>query len=135
MALWGFNAAARAEEEPFLLMRKSVRVALLGLGYLLMIVGLPLALLPLFMHFIGIGLFATGLIIVLRNSTTAKRTFIRAQHRHPNILFPIRRLIRPKPEILPVLWHQMLKFERWVLPRRMRFYRRTRRGLFRRRRR
>ena len=135
MALWGFNAAARADEQPLVLVRKSMRLALLGLGYLLMIVGLPLALLPLFMHVIGIGLFATGLIVVLRNSTTARRTFIRAQHRHPNILFPIRRLIRPKPEILPVLWHQMLKFERWSLPRRMRFYRRVRHGLSRRRRR
>ena len=135
MALWGFNAAARADEQPLVLVRKSMRLALLGLGYLLMIVGLPLALLPLFMHVIGIGLFATGLIVVLRNSTTARRTFIRAQHRHPNILFPIRRLIRPKPEILPVLWHQMLRFERWVLPRRMRFYRRVRHGLSRRRRR
>ncbi len=132
MALWGFNAAARAEEEPLLLMRKSVRVALLVLGVLLMGVGLPLALLP---GHIGIFFFAVGLIIVLRNSFSAKRNFIRAQRRHPNIVFPIRRLIRPKPEILPVLWHQMLKFERWVLPRRMRFYRRTRRGLFRRRRR
>ncbi len=132
MALWGFNAAARAEEEPLLLMRKSVRVALLSLGVVLMGVGLPLALLP---GHIGIVFFAAGLIIALRNSFTAKRNFIRAQRRHPNIVFPIRRLIRPKPEILPVLWHQMLKFERWVLPRRMRFYRRTRHGLFRRRRR
>ena len=131
MALWGFNAAARAEEEPLLLMRKSVRVALLVLGVLLMGVGLPLALLP---GHIGIFFFAVGLIIVLRNSFSAKRNFIRAQRRHPNIVFPIRRLIRPKPEILPVLWHQMLKFERWVLPSRFRFYRRTRRGLFRRRR-
>ncbi len=132
MALWGFNAAARAEEEPLLLMRKSVRVALIALGVVLMVVGLPLALLP---GHIGIIFFAVGLIIVLRNSFSAKRNFIRAQRRHPNIVFPIRRLIRPKPEILPVLWHQMLKFERWVLPRRMRFYRRVRHGLFRRRRR
>ena len=111
-------------------MRKSMRVALLALGLVLMVVGTPLALLP---GHIGIVLFALGLIIVLRNSFTARRTFIKAQRRHPNIVFPIRRLIRRKPEILPVFWHQMLKFERWVLPARLRFYRRVRWRLFRRR--
>ncbi len=133
MPPFGFFAATRVrEDEPGVLMRKGARIALLVLGVALMIVGLPLALLP---GHLGIFVFAVGLIVALRNSFTARRTFIKAQRKHPNIVFPIRRLIRPKPEILPVFWHQMLKFERWVLPRGMRFYRRTRRALFRRRRR
>ncbi len=133
MSLWGFNAANRANDEAHIVvMRKSMRFALLGFGLLLMIVGFPLALLP---GHIGIVLFAVGLIMVLRNSFTARRTFIRAQRKHPNIVFPIRRLIRPKPEILPVLWHSMLRFERWILPRGLRFYRKVRRSIFRRRRR
>ena len=131
MALWGFNAAARAEEEPLLLMRKSVRVALLVLGVLLMGVGLPLALLP---GHIGIFFFAVGLIIVLRNSFSAKRNFIRAQRRHPNIVFPIRRLIRREPEVIPVAWQQTLRLEQLLLrPRRFRFMRRLRLMLMRRR--
>ncbi len=112
-------------------MNRGLRMALLGLGYLLMALGV-IAFLA-FLHTVGILLFAVGLVLVLRNSFTARRTFIRAQRRHPKLLFPVRRLIRRKPEVAPVLWQQALRTERFVLPRRFRFLVRLRARLMRRR--
>ena len=110
------------------MMRKGVRLALVGVGLAIMAIGIPLALLP-WLHIPGALILATGLVVVLRNSFTARRTFIRAQRRHPKIVFPIRRLIRREPEVLPVAWQATLRSERLVLPRRMRFLARLRRRL------
>ena len=71
---------------------------------------------------------AIGLIVVLRNSYKAKRQFIQMQRRHPRFIHPVRRLIRREPEVFPVLWQQLLRFERAVLP-----YRLRRAGIWRRR--
>ncbi len=109
-------------------MRKGFRLALMVLGMVIMIAGIPLALLP---GHIGVVLFAVGLVIVLRNSFSARRTFIKAQRRHPKIVFPIRRLIRREPEVIPVFWQQSLRFEALVLPRRWRFMSRLRVRFFR----
>ena len=49
-----------------------------------------------------------GLMLVLRNSFKARRTFVRFQHAHPKMVFPIRRLLRRDPEILLVAWQQAL---------------------------
>jgi hypothetical protein len=65
-------------------------------------------------------LLAIGLIVVLRNSYRAKRQFIQMHRRHPRFVHPVRRLIRREPEIFPVLWQQMLRLERTVLPSRWR---------------
>ncbi|MFI4965483.1 MAG: hypothetical protein ACHP9T_08970 [Caulobacterales bacterium] len=105
------------------------RWLLLGLGGLIMIAGLILA--PLPFH-IGLPLLVVGLMIVLRNSFKAKRQFVRVQRAHPNMVFPIRRLMRREPEIVQVFWQQYLRVERLVLPRRVRFAVRSRRYLKRR---
>ena len=125
MPLLGLLAASRAPEEPVALMRKGVRLAMVAVGLVIMLIGVPLALMP-WLHVPGVLILATGLVIVLRNSFSARRTFIKAQRRHPKIVFPIRRLMRREPEVAPVAWQQSLRFERLVVPRRFRFLRRTR---------
>ena len=77
-------------------------------------------------------LLVIGLMIVLRNSFRAKRQFLRMQHAHPKMVFPLRRLMRRDPEIIPVFWQQYLRLERLLLPKRARFAGRSRRALARR---
>lgn len=89
-----------------------------------MTVSAPLAVLP---GHVGVPLFAVGLVIVLRNSFAARRKFIQIQRRRPKLVYPLRRLIRRNPEVIPVIWQQMLRAERLVLPKRMRFWTRLRR--------
>ena len=118
------------------MMRRGVRWALIGIGLVIMAVGIPLALLP-WLHIPGALILAIGLVLVLRNSVSARRTFIRAQRRHPKIVFPIRRLLRREPEVFPVAWQASLRLERMITPwglRRLRLLRRARRTIKRRRR-
>ena len=105
---------------------KIARLALLALGGLVLLVGLILAPLP---GHVGLPLLVVGLMIVLRNSFAAKRRFVRLQRRHPKLVFPIRRLMRRKPEIVLVFWQQYLRLERVVLPRKARFAVKARRGV------
>jgi hypothetical protein len=79
--------------------------------------GFVLALLP---GHLGLPLLVIGLIMVLRNSRKARRKFIHLQQRHPRMVYPVRRLIRRDPEIFPVLWQQLLRTERLILPPRYR---------------
>ena len=116
---------------PISLHRRVGRFALLGLGWLLMAVGLVGAILP---GHLGVPLFLVGLIVVLRTSRQARRQFIGLQRRHPRFVFPIRRLLRREPEVAPVLWQQLLRTERFLLPRGWRRARRIRRRVFTRRR-
>src|SRR3954465_6527774 len=106
------------------LVSRVTRWALIVFGLALMLVALPLVALP---GHLGLPLMVVGLMIVLRNSFKAKRQFLRAQHAHPNMVFPLRRLMRREPEIVLVFWQQYLRVERLVLPRRVRFAVRTRR--------
>jgi hypothetical protein len=99
-----------------------------ALGWVLSAVGVVGTLLPLHL---GAPVLVVGLIIVLRTSRRARRQFIGLQRRHPKAVFPIRRLLRRKPEVLPVAWQQVLRSERMLLPRRWRPARRLRRWLFR----
>lgn len=115
------------------MMRKGFRLALMSVGLVIMLAGVPLALLP-WLHIPGLFVLATGLVMVLRNSFSARRTFIKAQRRHPKIVVPLRRLMRREPQVVPVVWQQSLRLERVLMPRRLRFLRRTR-IVFRRRRR
>ncbi len=92
-----------------------------------MSVGLVFAVLP---GHVGLPVLMVGLIIVLRSSRQARRQFIGLQRRHPKVVFPIRRLLRRKPEVFPVLWQQMLRTERLLLPRSWRPARVLRRRLF-----
>ncbi len=112
------------------MMRRGIRLAMVGIGLVIMAVGIPLALLP-WLHIPGALILAIGLVMVLRNSVSARRTFIRAQRRHPKIVFPIRRLIRREPEVFPVAWQASLRLERMITPwslRRLRMLRRVRRA-------
>ena len=94
-----------------------LRYVYLAVGWVLIAGGLVLALLP---GHLGVPLLAIGVIVVLRNSYGARRQFIRLQRQHPRFVFPVRRLIRREPEVMPVLWQQALRFERLVIPARWR---------------
>jgi hypothetical protein len=106
--------------------RRLARGVLLAIAWTLILVGVVGAVLP---GHLGLPLMLIGLIIVLRSSFQARRRFVDLQRRHPRLLFPIRRLLRREPEIIPVAWQQLLRMERMVLPRRFRVARRLRRGL------
>jgi len=123
--------APRLIRRPISLRRRAWRFALLTLGWLLIMVGFVGSLLP---GHLGLPVLIVGLIIVLRASRPARRLFIGLQRRHPRFFYPIRRLLRRKPEVLPVAWQQVLRTERFLLPRPWRPARRLRRWLFARRR-
>jgi len=111
------------------LWRRVGRWLAIGIGYALMAVGALGTVLP---GHLGAPILAVGLVISLRASYRARRQFIGLQRQHPKILFPIRRLLRREPEVAPVAWQALLRFERMMLPRRARFVGKTRRGLRRR---
>ena len=103
------------------------RFAVLAIGWLLIGVGVVGALLP---GHLGVPVLVVGLIVVLRTSRRARRQFIGLQRRHPKYVFPIRRLLRREPEVFPVAWQQVLRTERFFLPKRFRAARRLRRRFF-----
>ena len=100
------------------LVHRLVRWGLVLLGLLIIVAGILIAPLP---GPGGIPVIVVGLMFVLRNSFYARRQFVRIQRAHPKMVFPIRRLLRREPEVLPVFWQQYLRVERIVLPTRMRF--------------
>ena len=120
----------RMSRRPRSLREQATRLTVLVGGWLLIGVGAVFALLP---GHVGVFPLVLGLIIVLRTSRAARRRFILLQRRHPKWVYPLRRLLRRKPEIIPVFWQQFLRMERLFLPRTWRCARRLRRGLFRRR--
>jgi hypothetical protein len=111
--------------------RRFARAALLVLAWLLILVGVVGAVLP---GHLGLPFLIVGLILFLKSSFQARRRFVGFQRRHPRVMFPIRRLLRREPEVVPVAWQQALRLERLVLPRRLRLAKRLRRRLFPRRR-
>ena len=112
------------------LIGRLIRAALVVLGVLIMVAGVLIAPLPGPM---GLPVVAVGLIVVLRNSYKARKSFVRIQRAHPKVLYPLRRLLRRRPEVLPVAWQMALRTARLCVPRRYRVAVRGRR-LFRRRR-
>jgi len=80
----------------------------------------------------GIPVIVIGAMIVLRNSFKARRQFVRLHRAYPKTLYPIRRLLRRDPEFVALFYHQTLRVERILLPRRIRFVKGLRRS-FRRR--
>ena len=106
------------------LVARMVRVGLASLGVLIVLAGIAVAPLP---GPGGLPVIVVGLMLVLRNSFKARRTFVRFQHAHPKMVFPIRRLLRREPEILLVAWQQTLRIERLIVPRKLRFAVKTRR--------
>ena len=103
-----------------------MRLLLTLVGAVLILLGFAIAPLP---GPLGVPVTVVGLMLVLRNSFWARRRFVRLQHRHPRWLFPMRRLLRKNPEILPVAWQQALRVERLLTPRKLRFLVRTRRKM------
>lgn len=101
------------------------------LGMVILAVGLVTAVLP---GHIGLPVLLVGLAIVLRNSFKARRRFVAIQKAYPRFVFPLRRLLRREPEVVPVFWQQFLRMERMILPHRHRRLVRARRALVRRRR-
>ncbi len=106
-----------------------VRLALVLLGVLIILLGILIAPLP---GPGGLPVIVVGLMVVLRNSFKARRQFVRFQRAHPRMISPIRRLLSRDPEFLLIFWQQSLRVERLILPRRIRFFSRVRRMIFRR---
>jgi len=135
MSVLSLIAAVRFETAPAKRMaRRGMRWVLIGLGCLLMAVGGLAQLTPLPIHLPALFVLVGGLVLVLRSSYSARRTFIKVQRRHPKMVFPVRRLLRREPEVMPVAWQQILRTERFLLPRRWRPARSIRRWIWPRRR-
>ena len=100
------------------------RWAMILLGAVIIVAGVLISPLP---GPGGIPVIVIGLMLVLRHSFWARKQFIRVQRAHPKLVFPIRRLLRREPEVIPVAWQQVLRIERLVLPRRYRIAVRWRR--------
>ena len=103
------------------------RWLLLGLGFLIVLVGLVAEIMPPPIHFVGMPMMVVGLMIVLRNSFKARRRFVQIQRAHPKFVFPLRRLLRREPEVVLVFWQAYVRSERLILPKRFRFAVRVRR--------
>jgi len=91
---------------------RAYRIAAIAFGSLVILAGAVLTPLP---GHIGLPMLVIGLMIVLRYSFQARKTFIRWQRRHPKLVFPIRRLMRREPEVLLVFWQQLLRTEKMIL--------------------
>jgi hypothetical protein len=102
------------------------RFALVALGLMVMAVGLVTAPLP---GHLGLPILVVGLIVVLRNSFKARRRFVRMQRAHPKMIFPLRRLMRREPEVVLVVWQQILRVERLIPSRKFRVLVKCRRAL------
>ena len=112
------SAAARIETAPAKRMaRHGVRWAMILVGCAFIPVGMVGAVLP---THLGAIFLVIGLALIMRGSYSPRRTFIRVQRRHPKVVFPLRRLLRREPEVMPVAWQQILRTERAILPRRWR---------------
>ncbi|MEH0198214.1 hypothetical protein V7S57_14355 [Caulobacter sp. CCNWLY153] len=121
-----FSAADELARE---LLGRIIRAALVLLGLVFIAAGFLIAPLPGPM---GLPLTVIGLMLVLRNSFKARKQFVRFQHAHPKLVFPLRRLLRREPEVVLVAWQQALRIEKLVIPRRWRVAKRWRKALKRR---
>ena len=118
-----FSAADELARE---LLGRIARVLLVALGLLFIAAGFVIAPLP---GPLGLPLTVIGLMLVLRNSFKARKQFVRFQHAHPKLVFPLRRLLRREPEVVLVAWQQVLRIERLIVPRRWRAAVRWRKSL------
>ncbi|MBI1684555.1 hypothetical protein [Caulobacter hibisci] len=117
-----FSAADELARE---LLGRIIRAALVLLGLVFIAAGFLIAPLPGPM---GLPLTVIGLMLVLRNSFKARKQFVRFQHAHPKLVFPLRRLLRREPEVILVAWQQVLRIEKLVVPRRWRVAKRWRKS-------
>jgi Putative transmembrane protein (PGPGW) len=100
------------------------RFGLVMLGFAIILAGVAIAPLP---GPGGIPVIVVGLMVVLKNSFKARRQFVRLHKAHPKVLSPIRRLLRRDPEFMALFYHQTLRVERILLPKRIRFVKPLRR--------
>lgn len=105
-----------------------VRWLLLAVGGLLVLLGVLMAPIP---GPLGLPVTLIGLVLILRNSFRLRRLFVRIQRKHPRYIFPLRRLLRREPEVVPVAWQQALRVERMLLPKSWRMGKTLRRKYFR----
>lgn len=105
--------------------RRIKRGAWITAGFILIAIGLVGVWIPFTLHLLGVFV-VVGAIMVLRNSITWRRRFILLHRRHPRHVHRLRRLLRREPEVWPVLWHELLRTERWVVPHGWRRLRRWR---------
>ncbi len=96
------------------LLARAGKAALMAAGGVLVLAGILIAPLP---GPFGLPIAVAGLVLILKNSYAAKRAFIRAQRARPKVFFPMRRLMRKRPEIAPVFWQQALRVEKMMLER------------------
>ncbi len=94
------------------------RFGLVLLGFAIIVAGVAIAPLP---GPGGIPVIVVGLMLVLRNSFKARRQFMKLHRAYPRTLSPIRRLLRREPEFVALFYHQTLRVERLLLPKRIRF--------------
>jgi len=118
------RAFTSADDAARALVARVTRWALIALGVAIVLAGVAIAPLP---GPGGLPVIVVGLMILLRNSFWAKRQFVRFQRAHPKTVFPIRRLLRREPEVMPVFWQGILRTERVILARERRFAKRLRR--------
>lgn len=100
------------------------RFGLVLFGFAIILAGIAIAPLP---GPGGIPVIVVGLMVVLKNSFKARRQFVRLHRAHPRMLYPIRRLLRREPEFVALFYHQTLRVERILLPKRIRFIKGVRR--------
>jgi hypothetical protein len=120
--------AALASEPATAMVKRGLKYFWIVVGIAVILLGVVGALLP---FHLGVPVVVLGLIVLLRNSRTARKHFIRAQRRHPKIFYPLRRLMRHPRNIPSVMWQALLRSERFFL-RRFRFLGSLRRRLWRR---
>ena len=113
--------------------RRFRRGAWITVGFALIAVGLVGVWIPFTLHLLGV-LIVVGAIMVLRNSIAWRRRFVRLHRAHPRHVHRLRRLLRRRPEVAPVVWHELLRSERFFLPRSWRRLGRWRRAVMPRRR-
>jgi hypothetical protein len=118
------RAFTSADDAARALVARVTRWALIALGVAIVLAGVAIAPLP---GPGGLPVIVVGLMILLRNSFWAKRQFVRFQRAHPKTVFPIRRLLRREPEVMPVFWQGILRTERVILSKERRFARKLRR--------
>lgn len=129
LALTMSRAHRTADDLARELIARFLRGFLVVLGVLIVIAGFLIAPLPGPM---GLPVVVIGLMLILRNSFKARKQFVRFQHAHPKLIFPLRRLLRREPEVFPVAWQQALRVERLIVPRKWRMAARWRKSFKRR---
>jgi hypothetical protein len=90
-------------------------LSLIGIvtGCMIMLLGTAIAPLP---GPFGLPIAIVGLMIALRSSRLFKRFFLGLVRRYPKFLRPIRRMLKKRAPFWRILYSQMLRVEKFILP-------------------